>query len=74
MSLAGGSLVALGPGVLVAVGGLGVLVLVGVGEGPGVLVALGGFGVFVGNCTWLAEPLIGQVRSMPSNPKIRSAE
>ena len=61
-----------GPGVLV--GGRGVFVGLGVGEGPGVLVALGGFGVFVGNCTWLAEPLIGQVRSMPSNPKIRSAE
>ena len=40
--------VAAGPGVLVAVGGLGVLVGLGVGEGPGVLVAVGGLGVLVG--------------------------
>ena len=61
-----------GPGVLV--GGPGVFVGLEVGEGPGVFVALGGRGVFVGNCTWLADPLIEQVRPIPSNPKTRSAE
>lgn len=59
---------------MVAVGGLGVLVLVGVREGPGVSVALGGRGVFVGSGDWLTKPEISQVNPIPSNPKIRSAE
>lgn len=74
MLLAADVFVALGPGVLVAVGGLGVLVLVGVVGGPGVLVAVGGRGVFVGSGAWLTKPETGQVSPIPSNPKIRSTE
>ena len=62
------------PGVLVGFGGF---VGLGVGEGPGVSSGFGGFvgfGVDVGNCGWLTDPEIGQVRDMSVNPKIRSTE
>ncbi len=66
-----------GPGVFVAVGGLGVLVGLGVGEGPAVLVGPGvlvGLGVDVGNTGWLTEPETEQVSPMSAKPKVKSTE
>jgi hypothetical protein len=66
-----------GPGVFVAVGGLGVLVGLGVGEGPAVLVGPGvfvGLGVDVGNSGWLKEPETEQVSAMSAKPKVKSTE